>query len=529
MVRASTQERPTEPSPAPDSGPALVEAVGISKRFFGVDVNCDVDFEVRPGEVHALLGENGAGKSTLCSILAGAYRPDAGKLLVDGAPRTFHEPHDALDAGIGMVYQHYRLVDRFSVAENLFLGHPDLPFRLSARKLERRAREAMDEFGIYADPRSIVGELSVGEQQRVEILSLLVRRVRVLLLDEPTAVLTPQEVEDLFGVVRRLAGQGRGLVFVSHKLGEVFSACDRITVLRDGRRVGSWETAAADRDEVARLMVDRDVDDVRIPRRDRRPAQPVPTGKALQSGLTVRGLSVLDARGHERVRGLDLDVGAGEIVGIAGVSGNGQRELAEAIAGVRPAVAGTISLDGRDITRLSVRARAELGLAYVPEDRLATGMAAGLPLDDNIVLRAYKQPAFGSGPLLSRRRQSQQATELIEQFDIRGARPGLPVRVLSGGNLQRAILARELSTAPQVVIAAAPTRGLDIGATETIRRLLAEQRDRGSAVLLISEDLEEILELADRIAVLYSGRIVGEHPAATADVKEIGLMMAGGR
>ncbi|HEX4804866.1 MAG TPA: ABC transporter ATP-binding protein, partial [Conexibacter sp.] len=509
-----------------------VDMRGICKTFYGLAANADVDFDVRRGEVHALLGENGAGKSTLCSILAGLYRPDAGEVVVDGKPCRFRSPHDALEAGVGMVYQHYRLIDGFTVAENLALGHPQLAYRISPRAMERRARELMERYDIHVDPRAYIGDLSVGEQQRVEILSVLGWDVDVLILDEPTAVLTPQESERLFDAMRALAADGRGLVFVSHKLNEVMAVSDRITVLRDGRRVGTIDTADTDRGAIARMMVERQAAADGGSAAPSRPAHrlavaPEPAGQPESAALVVRGLRVDDERGHEAVGGLDLDVRRGEIVGVAGVSGNGQRELADAIAGVRPAKAGSVRVADRDVTRADARAIADAGLAYVPEDRLAMGVASGLSLEENLALRTYRSGEFSRGPLLSHRAQARDAKRLIERFGIRGVRPGLPVRVLSGGNVQRAILARELSGEPQVVIAASPSRGLDVGAAEDVRALLREQRDRGAAVLAISEDLEELLGLADRIVVLYEGRIAGETPSATADTQQIGLWMAG--
>ncbi|HMJ01814.1 MAG TPA: ABC transporter ATP-binding protein [Conexibacter sp.] len=517
-------------TPRPGGGdvPAcLVQAAGISKAFYGLQANDAVDFDLRAGEVHALLGENGAGKSTLCSILAGAYRPDDGTLTVGGVPRRFRAPNDALAAGIGMVYQHYRLVDRFTVAENLFLAHPDLAHRVAPRRLEARAREAMEAFGLHLDPHRRVGDLTVGEQQRVEILALLVRGVRVLILDEPTAVLTPQESERLFAVMRRLAAEGRGIVFVSHKLAEVLAVSDRVTVLRDGRRIATLAAAETDARSVARMMVDRGEAMAGATMRAPRPA----AASAASPGRTVlrvRGLRARDGRRHETVCGLDLDVRGGEVVGVAGVSGNGQRELADAIAGVVRASAGSIVLDDRDVTTAPARERAARGLAYVPEDRLAMGVASGLSLEENLVLRSYRERALGRGPFLSRRRCARVAAGLIERFDIRGARPGLPVRALSGGNVQRAILARELSGSPTLVLAAAPTRGLDVGATRAVRDLLRAQRERGAGVLLISEDLEEVLDVSDRIVVLYAGRVAGELPVAEAEPERLGLLMAGG-
>ena len=503
--------------PAARAGQPVVELRGIGKSFYRVAANDDVDLDLRSGEVHALLGENGAGKTTLCSILAGLYRPDAGELLVDGAPRQFHSPRDALAAGIGMVYQHFRLVDTFTVAENLALGHPEASLRLSARRLEREAAELCDRFGISVDPRARIWELSVGEQQRVEILKLLHRGVRVLILDEPTAVLTPQETEALFQAVRAMREQGKVVVFVSHKLREVLGVADRVTVLRAGRRVGQTATEQTDARTLARLMVGRDLESV-----ERRPA-----GAPGPVVLAIAELRVTGDRGNEALRGVDLEVRSGEVVGVAGVAGNGQREMAETLAGLRRPQAGTVTLNGRDITDADPLERIRHGLAFVPEDRLQTGMASGLPLEDNLVLKSYRDAPFSRGPLLSSRAIRAWSEELAERFDIRGTRPGLPVSLLSGGNLQRAILARELSRRPQALVAASPTRGLDVGATESVRRLLLKQSGEGTAVLLISEDLEELQALSDRIVVMYEGRVLGEMSASEFDSERIGLMMAG--
>ncbi|MGQ0670769.1 MAG: ABC transporter ATP-binding protein [Actinomycetota bacterium] len=494
-----------------------VELRRIRKSFFGVPANDNVDLDIRPGEVHALLGENGAGKSTLCSILAGLYRPDSGEILLAGMPRTFHSPRDALAAGIGMVYQHFRLVDSFSVAENLALGHPDVSLRLSARQLERDAGQLCERYGIEVDPGARVWELSVGEQQRVEILKLLHRGVQILVLDEPTSVLTPQESEALFGAVRAMRNEGKSVVFVSHKLREVLAVSDRVTVLRHGRRVGQMATGEADPAALARLMVGRDL--VMPERQDGSEPGPV--------ALSVESLEVPGDRGNPAVRGVDLEVRSGEIVGILGVAGNGQRELAEALAGLRGIETGRIVLNGLDVTRASPRERIHHGLAFVPEDRLEMGVAAGLPLEDNLVLKAYRTRRFSRGPILSARAIRAWSNDLSAQFDIRGAQEGLPVSLLSGGNLQRAILARELSQRPHVLVAASPTRGLDVGASENVRRLLLEQRGEGTAILLISEDIEELQALSSRILVIYEGAIVGAVSPREFDLERVGLMMAG--
>lgn len=510
-----------EPGPAesngqdPDGGFAA-ELLSIEKAFFGVPANHGIDFNIRWGEVHALLGENGAGKSTLCSVLAGLYRPDAGEIVIDGMPVQFRSPHDALAAGVGMVYQHFRLVETFTVAENLALGH-EAEGRLSRRRIEFDVRELSEAYGLPISPRAQIWQLSVGEQQRVEILKLLHRGVRILILDEPTAVLTPQESQSLFRTVRLMAEQGKAVIFVSHKLDEVLAVSDRITVLRATRKVAELPTATTDAGTLARLMVGREVE---LPeRRDSEPtASPV---------LTVRGMAVAGDRGFEAVSGVDLDVHGGEIVGIAGVAGNGQRELAEALAGLRKTTRGEVTLDGTDITNASPLERIRSGLGFVPEDRLGMGLAGGLPLEDNLILKSYRWPPHRRGPRLSSGSIRKTAAQLIDRFDIRGNIKDFPVRFLSGGNLQRAILARETSQDPKVLIASSPSRGLDIAAIGDVRDLLLRQRESGSAILLLSEDLDELRSMADVILVIYEGRIVGRVSPDRFDPEEVGLMMAG--
>jgi general nucleoside transport system ATP-binding protein len=472
---------------------------------------------VRWGEVHALLGENGAGKSTLCSVAAGLYRPDAGEVVLDGEVLHLRSPADALAAGIGMVYQHFKLVDNLTVAENVVLGHPDTPARVSRRSIERLAAQLAERYRLEVDPGARVWQLSVGEQQRVEILKLLHRRVRVLILDEPTAVLTPQESESLFDTVRLLTADGRAVIFVSHKLEEVTRVSDRITVLRDGRRVATIATREAEASGLARMMVGREV---AFPER-RGPAH---LGDVV---LSVRGLAVTGDRGIGVVHGVDLQVRAGEILGVAGVSGNGQRELAEAIAGLRDIDAGAVEVGGVDVTGWSPRRRTRSGLGYIPENRLGTGLAPGLSIVDNLALRRYRRPPMSGRFVLRRDEMERHADELVRAFDVRGVRARLPVRLLSGGNLQKALLAREIDQQPLVLIASGPTRGLDVGATVEVRRRLLDERDRGAGILLISEDLEELRALADRIAVIHRGAIVGEVDATAASVEEIGLLMAG--
>ncbi|MEA2058289.1 MAG: ABC transporter ATP-binding protein [Actinomycetota bacterium] len=494
-----------------------VELRHIDKSFYGVLANADVDFQLRQGEVHALLGENGAGKSTLCSIIAGLYRPDSGEMYLDGELTHFKSPKDALGAGVGMVYQHFRLVANLTVAENLALGNSDVSLRLSQGELEDEARELGERYDFPVDPAARIWQLSVGQQQRVEILKLLYRNAKILILDEPTAVLTPQEGDALFRTMRLMVDEGRSVIFVSHKLHEVKQVSDRVTVLREGRVVGGAETADAEPRDLARMMVGRDLE---LPIRS--------ANEAIgETRLSVSGLYVEDDRGLDAVQGIDLEVRSGEVVGIAGVSGNGQRELAYGLVGLRKPKAGKVLLDGTDVTSASVLRKIRLGIAYVPQSRLGMGLAPGLTTEDNLALKQYRDPPYSRGPWLSTQAFQQRGAELIEEFDVRGARPGLPIKLLSGGNLQKALIAREVTQDHQVLIARSPTRGLDVGATASVRDQILAERDRGIAVLLISEDLDELLALSDRLLVIYEGQIVGEMPATEATAERLGLLMSG--
>jgi ABC-type uncharacterized transport system ATPase subunit len=505
----------------PAAGSPAVTMRGITKRFPGVVANDCVDFEANVGEVHALLGENGAGKSTLSNILTGLYRADEGDLELYGEPADFQSPRDALDAGVCMVHQHFRLVEPFTVAENVVLGdHRDIgrSFLLHQRPIERRVTELGARYGLAVDPRARIWQLSVGEQQRVEILKALYREARILILDEPTAVLTPQEAEALFVTLRAMAAEGRTVIFISHKLHEVTAVADRVTVLRGGKSIGTVTTASATSQSLAALMVGREVEVAR--RRETEAA----IGDVV---LEVEGLSALGDRGVAALHDVSLTVRAGEVLGIAGVAGNGQRELAETVTGLRPATAGSVTVDGVVVRpgdpRLAIRA----GISHVPEDRLHTGVAPSLSIASNIVLKDYCAPPFSRGPLLRLRRIRERAVGMIQRYDVKAPGPETPARRLSGGNLQKVVLAREFSSDPRVLVAAAPTRGLDVGAIETVHGYLREAAARGVGVLLISEDLDEVLTLADRVVVMYEGAIVGEVDAAVATTEEIGLLMAG--
>jgi simple sugar transport system ATP-binding protein len=505
------------------NGAPAVTMRGITKRFPGVVANDRVDFEARVGEVHALLGENGAGKSTLSNILTGLYRADEGELELYGQPVEFHSPRDALDAGIGMVHQHFRLVEPFTVAENVVLGdHRDVgrSFLLHPRPIEQRVADLGRRYGLAVDPRARIWQLSVGEQQRVEILKALYREARILILDEPTAVLTPQEADALFVTLRAMAAEGRTVIFISHKLHEVTAVADRVTVLRGGRSIGTVETEGATSQSLASLMVGREIEIAR--RRDE-------GGAPGDVVLELDGLTALGDRGVQALKDVSLSVRSGEVLGVAGVAGNGQRELAEAVTGMRPLVAGTVRVGGRELRAGDPRPAIRAGIAHVPEDRLHTGVSPSLSIASNVALKSYRSRSDSVGPFLRLRRIRDRAVEMIRRYDVKTPGPKTPARQLSGGNLQKVVLAREFSGQPRVIVSASPTRGLDVGAIETVHAYLREAAASGVAVLLISEDLDEVLTLSDRIAVMYEGAIVGEVDARTAGVEEIGLLMAGVR
>jgi len=501
--------------------PPAVAMRGITKRFPGVVANERVDFEAAAGEVHALLGENGAGKSTLSNILTGLYRPDDGEIFVDGRQVHFHAPRDALEAGISMVHQHFRLVEPFTVAENVVLGDhrgEGRTFRLRPRAIEQRVAQLSKRYGLAVDPRARIWQLSLGEQQRVEILKALYREARILILDEPTAVLTPQEADVLFETMREMAAEGRTVIFISHKLHEVKAVADRVTVLRGGHSLGTVEAADATPRSLAALMVGRELGE----------GGEAAARTAGEPVLELEGIWTQGDRGEAAVRGASLVVRRGEIVALAGVAGNGQRELAETIAGIRTPTAGSIRVDGKLLRAGDPRRAMAAGIAYVPEDRLGTGVSPSLSIASNLVLRSYRERSASHGPLLRLRRIRENAVAMIKRYRIAAPGPSAQARLLSGGNLQKVVLAREFSGEPRLLVAAAPTRGLDVGAIETVHAYVHDAAAEGVAVLLISEDLDEILLLADRIAVMYEGAIVGETTRADASIEELGLLMAGG-
>jgi general nucleoside transport system ATP-binding protein len=495
-----------------------LELRGITKRFGSLVANDGIDLSVAPGQVHALLGENGAGKTTLMNVLYGLTQPDEGEILLDGKAVRFHSPKDAIAAGIGMVHQHFMLVPVFTVAENVTLGieETNRAGLLERRKTRRDVFALSERYGLQIDPDALVEDLPVGIQQRVEIVKALVRQATVLILDEPTAVLTPAETEDLFRIIRQLKDGGTSVVFISHKLKEVQAIADTITVLRRGKVVGQRPPSTSE-DDLALLMVGRDVQ-LRVSKDAAKPGDVV---------LEVADLTVTDLAGTVHVNGMSFQVRAGEILGVAGVQGNGQTELCEALMGLRPTAVGQVRLGGRDITHATPAQRLDAGIAYVPEDRQEDGLIGDFSVADNMVLDQYDKPPFASGISLKLGAIAANATELVKEFDVRTQSTQTPVGTLSGGNQQKVILARELGQDHKVLIASQPTRGLDVGSIEFVHRRIVEQRDKGVAVLIVSAELDEIYALADRIAVMYEGKITGIRPP-TVPVEELGRLMAGG-
>ena len=500
--------------------PLALEAIGVTKRFGSITANDDVDLQVEAGTVHALLGENGAGKSTLVNILFGLYHADEGEIRVAGKPVRMDSPRDAIAHRIGMVHQHFQLVPVLTVAENVVLGQEPTRGR-GVLDLDAAAAEVTrlaERYGLDVDPWAVLEDLPVGTQQRVEILRSLYRQADVLILDEPTAVLTPQETDQLLGVLRGLAAEGVAVVFITHKLREVLAIADRVTVMRHGRVVGSTDPAETDEAGLAEMMVGRSVV-LRVPKSAARPGDPV---------LSIDGLCVQDDRGRPAVDDLDLEVRSGEIFGIAGVEGNGQRELVEAITGLRDVLDGSIRVNGTELAGHRPREISELGVAHVPEDREKHGLIAAHSIADNLVLNRYHRPPFARRGVRQPAAIDDEARHLVEQFDIRTASIDAPARSLSGGNKQKVIAAREFSHGAPLLVAAQPTRGIDVGSIEFVHRQLIEQRDRGVGVLLVSAELDEILSLSDRIGVIYRGRLVIVADAAGLDRAHIGRLMLSG-
>jgi simple sugar transport system ATP-binding protein len=504
------------PTDASGAAELALELRGITKRFGALTANDAVDLQLRRGEIHALLGENGAGKSTLMNVVYGMLSPDEGEILVDGRPTTVSSPRDAMSQGIGMVFQHFMLIPVMTVAENLVLGNEGSAKRglLDVAGARRRTRELSEKYGLRVDPDARVADVSVGQQQRIEILRALDRGAKILVLDEPTAVLTAQETAELTEVLRGLRDAGTSIVFITHKLHEVLEVADRVTVLRRGKTIGTIDTAGADEASLARMMVGRDV----VLRVDKEPGRP---GEPL---LEIEDVHAIDDRGLPAVAGVSLTVSAGEIVAVAGIDGNGQSELIDAIAGLRPVTSGSVRLKGNDITNCTPRAAREAGVGHIAEDRHARGLVLDFTLAENLALNDYR--ADTKMGLLNPRRMVDGARRLLSEFDVRGGEPGTPARSLSGGNQQKVVIAREVSGNPDALIAAQPTRGLDVGAIEFVHRRLLAERDAGRAILLFSLELEEVRALADRILVIYDGRIVGELPPTASD-EELGLLMTG--
>lgn len=496
----------------------LVRMVDIVKRFPGVIANDHVDFTLFPGEIHALLGENGAGKTTLMNILYGIYQPNEGEIYVKGRKVEIRNPKDAMRLGIGMVHQHFLLIEKHTVAENIALGFAKRIVN-PLDEVRARIREFAEKYNLKVDPDAYIWQLSVGEQQKVEIIKSLCAGAEILILDEPTSVLTPQEANDLFNILRRMRAEGKGIVFITHKLAEVFAVADRVTVMRKGRVVDTLPVEKATRGDLARMMVGREV----VFTVERRPAE---VGKPV---LEVENLVVLGDRSREAVRGVSFQVREGEILGVAGVAGNGQRELVHAIVGLRKVKSGTVRILGVDTTNKSPREIAELGVGHIPEERLKYGIVPNLSVAENSILKSYYKSPYRKGLTIDYSEVRRNAENLINEYGIVVPSPETPAKLLSGGNMQKLIVGRELKRRPKLIIALNPTFGLDVGATEYIRKILLEQRDAGAAILLVSGDLDEVLQLSDRIAVMFNGQFMGIVRPEEVTVEEIGLMMSGVR
>lgn len=496
---------------------AAVEMKQIRKEFPATLANDCVDFTAYKGEIHALLGENGAGKSTLMNILTGVLKPDRGTISIHGKQVSMRSPGDALNLGIGMIYQHFKLVKPFTVAENIVLGMDRVKI-LKTRELEKQVKELSEEYKIKINPSSAIWQLSIGEQQRVEILKILYRKADILILDEPTAVLTPDEVKELFGTLKNMAERGCTIIFITHKMNEVMEYADRITVLRDGRLVKAVKKEETTEAELAQLMVGREISMGRRNTKNTTREEVV---------LKARDISVLNDKKLKAVDGLSFDLYAGEILGVAGVSGNGQKELMEALAGLRCLEGGQISINGKDCTNASVRQRIQMGEAFIPEDRYGFALVKTMTVTENASFKCYRNPSFCRHGVIHYKKLEEQAKRFIEDFHIKVGGTKSLVQSMSGGNAQKLILARETAEQPSVILASYPVRGLDIQATESIHKILVEEKNRGAGVLLVSEDLDEIFQLSDRVAVMYEGKFMGILPVEQVDLKQIGMAMAG--
>ncbi len=497
--------------------PAVVQMIGISKSFAGNPANTNVDLDVRAGEIHAILGENGAGKSTLMNILTGLYKADTGNIFIRGKKVNFHSPKDAIQAGIGMIHQHFRLVHSMTVLENVILGHPSVPFILDQNKIRAEILSFAREYSISIDPVATVSQLSVGEQQRVEILKALYRGSQILILDEPTAVLTPQETNDLFVTLKKMAKTGKSVIVITHKLREVMEIADRITVLRSGLKIADVNRADVDEHQLARLMVGKDF------LRSTTYSHSDPGSIVLE----LKNTSAMNDKGYLGLKNVNLTIRSGEIHGIAGVAGNGQRVLCDMVAGLRPLVTGNIAIDGLIVDKPTPLSMIRKGVAYIPDDRLGTGLVPGLNVTDNIILKDHYGADTSASRFIDYRKAQQYTREILDKYRVKISDINAPVKLLSGGNLQRLLFAREIADNPKLIIASYPIRGLDIEATEKVHELLMDQKNRGAAVLLVSEDLEELFKLSDRISVLFEGEIMGTVNKNATNFEEIGLMMLG--
>ncbi|MFD1018245.1 ABC transporter ATP-binding protein [Thalassobacillus hwangdonensis] len=498
----------------------VIEMLGIRKEFPGIVANDDITLQVKKGEIHALLGENGAGKSTLMNVLFGLYQPEKGEIRVRGEKANIKGPNDANQLGIGMVHQHFMLVDTFTVTENIILGsEPSKLGKVDIKKAEKEVKEISDRYGLKVDPRSKIRDISVGMQQRVEILKTLYRGADILILDEPTAVLTPQEIKELIEIMRTLVKEGKSIILITHKLKEIMEVCDRCTVIRKGKGIGTVDVAGTNPTELASLMVGREVSFST----EKTPAHPK------ENVLAVKDLIVKDARKVDMVKGLNLEVKAGEIVGIAGVDGNGQSELIEAITGLKKSESGVIQLNGKSIMNLKPRKVTEAGVSHIPQDRHKYGLVLDFPIGENMVLQTYYQKPYSKNTVMNFKTIYNKARDLIKEYDVRTPSEYTPARALSGGNQQKAIIGREVDRSPDLIIAAQPTRGLDVGAIEFIHKKLIEERDKGRAVLLLSFELDEIMNLSDRIAVMFDGQVVAEVKPEETSEQELGLLMAGSK